>query len=375
MSVLSQLKNVQLTRPIWSGPESSDKNGGVTQSLLGKFLSCPSRFKALVIDNLRTRRRFSKSSEYGTMFHLCDEWFNKFSKMDGGELWELKLRDYVAKLVIQYPFDQEEILKWYRVCQIQFPIYLDYWRSHHEDKDRTSIEQEGIFHVPYKLPSGRVVYLRGRRDAVELDEQGIWLCESKTKGDVDPEKIQRRLKYDLQTMLYLIALDRHCHVNGNKLGNTIIKVKSDNHDCHCSPIKGVRYNVIRRPLSGGKGTIKQTKNETVDQYYDRLAQYIKDEPHTYFFRWQSEVSADDIQQFEKNTLIPCLERLCAWYEMFNPNCKEVGIISPSDLHYTMPFGVTSQVSDEWGTEYDEYILTGSTVGLETCTELFPELQE
>lgn len=355
MSNLDRLKSIQLVRPVWKGPEDSGKQGGITQSLLGAFLSCPARFKAKVIDNLRPRDRFNHRLHYGLMFHLCDERFNT-----PGIGWKVALDRYTEQLLIQYPFDQVDIIKWSRVCAIQFPVYLDYWRTHHENVNRTSLLQEEVFHVPYRLPSGRIVYLRGRWDGVELDEQGIWLNESKTKGTVDVEQIQRRLSQDLQTMLYLVALR-----DGNIPGT------------QNKPIKGVRYNVIRRPLSGGKGTIKQTKNESVDEYYDRLAQYTKNEPETYFFRWQSEVSAEDIEQFEKNTLIPCLERLCAWWEYQqepNRKFKLVNVTSEAScIHYVQPFGVTSQVTDDWGTEYDDYIMTGSTVGLERCTDIFPEL--
>lgn len=358
MTNLERLSNVPVAKPIWDGPESSSRNGGVTQSLLGKHIACPARFKALVIDNLRPRWGFSHRIEYGNMFHLCDELFQS-----GGD-WKTALSQYVGQLTIHYPFDQGDILKWYRVCQIQFPVYLDYWQHHHESVTRIPLLQEQVFHVPYKLPSGRTVYLRGKWDGVELDG-GIWLNESKTKGDVDPVKIERRLCCDIQTMFYLIALrEELAHQDKSPLVFPIY------------PIKGVKYNVIRRPLSGGKGTIKQTKNETVDGYWDRLAQYIKDEPEKYFFRWQTEVSPEDIVAFERNTLIPCLERLCWWWDNNLPHERTDKISSISllqSLNFTMPFGCPV-ISDEYGSEYDEYVTgSGSSIGLEPCTDLFPEL--
>lgn len=365
MTTLERLSNVPIARPCWDGPESSSKNGGITQSLLGAFLSCPARFKAKVIDNLKPRDRFNHRMHYGNMFHLCNEAYNEDTGPEdtGTKLIEKRLDEYTRELLIQYPFDQEDILKWSRVCAIQFPVYLDYWRSHHENPNRTSLLQEEVFYVPYRLPSGRTVYLRGRWDGVELDEEGIWLCESKTKGTIDVEQIQRRLKYDLQTMLYLVALQKYD--KAPLLGSI-----SSRHI-----VRGVRYNVVRRPLSGGKGTIKQTKNETVDQYYDRLAQYIRDEPETYFFRWQSEVSVEDINAFEKNTLIPCLERLCLWWDWFGCG-KSLGTNTVSQclstLNFIMPFGV-NHVTDEYGSPYDDYITSGSTIGLVKCDNLFPEL--
>ena len=52
-----------------------------------------------------------------------------------------------------------------------------------------------------------MVYLRGKWDGVYHSiEDGIWIDESKTKGEIDRVKIERRLKYDIQTMFYLVAL-------------------------------------------------------------------------------------------------------------------------------------------------------------------------
>ena len=355
MTTFEILSNVQVNKPIWSGPEDSGKNGGVTQSLLGKFLACPERFKALVIDGLKPRKKFNHKIEYGNMFHLCEEYYNK----NGMVRWQDGLTKYITQLCVQYPFDQEEILKWYRVCQIQFPIYLEYWGA--RSSSSTSILQEEVFHVPYKLPSGRIVYLRGKWDGVSLDE-GLWLDETKSKGTVNQQQIERRLKFDLQTMMYLVALRKY-----QKEGRALDALKVEWNNL----IKGVRYNVIRRPLSGGKGTIKQTQKETIDEYYARLEQYIRDEPETYFFRWESEVSEHDIKNFEEKTLIPCLERLCAWWDTQNGKDPKYTMWA-SCINFTMPFGV-SHVTDEYGSDYDDYVMTGSTIGLEKCNELFPEL--
>ncbi len=362
MSVEEKLANVKYVKhqPLWAGPQSPHKNGGVTQGLLGKFIACPTRYYALAVEGLVPRKRFSHKSEYGTMFHLCSE-ISERSGLGKGS-WENALARHTEKLCRLYPFEQDEVEKWYRVCRVQFPVYLDYWRAHLDPTVRTPLLQEQVFDVPYKLPSGRIVRLRGRWDAVEYSEGGIWLVESKTKGDVDEVKIARRLTNDLQTMLYLIAMRQGLGTNSY---------------INCSaPIRGVRYNVVRRPLSGGKGTIKQLKTETIDQYYERLANYIREEPHTYFWRWQTEISSDDLETFEQRILIPYLERLCLWHEWKvlgqNQTTNKVSSIL-NILHVCTPFGVPA-VTDEYGTEYDDWVLTGSEIGLDRTDVLFPELE-
>jgi hypothetical protein len=98
-------------------------------------------------------------------------------------------------------------------------------------------------------------------------ESGIYLFDNKTKGEIEPEELKRQLHFDMQTMIYLVALiEKSRDDDWPNQGKSLYKM----------PIKGVRYNVIRRPLSGGRGNIKQLeakgkrKAETSSEYYARL---------------------------------------------------------------------------------------------------------
>ena len=93
-----------------------------------------------------------------------------------------------------------------KFCRVQFPIYLRWWSKKKDEKGRVSLLQEQVFNVPYELPSGRVVYLRGKWDGIDLIKGNVWLLEHKTKGDIDEHILNRNLSFDLQTMLYLVAL-------------------------------------------------------------------------------------------------------------------------------------------------------------------------
>ena len=68
--------------------------------------------------------------------------------------------------------------------------------------------QEQVCDVPYNLPSGRVVRLRGKFDSVDLIDGGIYLQENKTKGDIDKIQVERQLSFDLQTLMYSVALHK-----------------------------------------------------------------------------------------------------------------------------------------------------------------------
>lgn len=258
--------------------------------------------------------------------------------------------------------------------------------EHPDNMSRTPLIQEGEFNVPYQLHSGRTVHLRGKWDSVDLIKEGktsgVWLQENKTKGDVNPAALQQQLRFDLQTMFYLVALDSW---GKSKASNGLPYLQT--------PIKGVRYNVVRRPLSGGKGSIvrhKATKNkpqESVTSFYGRVAQVIKDNPENFFFRWKSEVTAKDIETFKVQCLNPVLEQLCEWWDWIKDSndpeiCTKKYLGDPwagncdvgnGGLHFRFPYGVYNPLTEGITGDLDSYLDTGSTTGLVRTDNLFPEL--
>lgn len=387
--------------PIWKGPEVD----GVTFSLLAKFFGCRERFRVLVVEGLRPEEGFNHRIEYGQMWHVCEEALasevRHFGEPVGTTLWRDELKKYCTALCRKYPLSQEEIDKWYNVCLKQFPLYSSHWEKHPDVKDRTPLFQEQVFDVPYRLPSGRTVRLRGKWDSVDLIGRGktaaIYIQENKTKGDIRPDLLQRQLTFDLQTMIYLVAFrtwqrlkvheaDFDIRPAGEEVAN-LVDGSGKSLDMNCAPLGGVRYNVVRRPLSGGKGTIvrhKATKNhpeETKEGYYDRLAQYIVEEPGEFFMRWRVEVSDADIDRFRRECLDPILEQLCDWYGWI---CRanligRKGFESDHDgsnenhLHWRHPFGLFNVLDEGGASDLDEYLATGSTVGLTQVETLFREL--
>lgn len=392
-----KLKAEKQSGPVWSGPMSSESNGGVTFSLISKFLCCRERFRIHTIEGIRPAEHFNHRIEYGNMWHVCEESLalhgnpitnNKLAASP----WEKSLATYVVSLLHRYPMEQEQVSKWFNVCRVQFPIYINYWKKHADVKERTPLMQEQVFDVPYKLPSGRVVRLRGKFDSVDLigkgKTAGIYLQENKSKGDIDENQIKRQLSYDLQTMMYLVVLseltDNPGKFNGTTdeaMGKRILSIlKSYN----SGTIKGVRYNVIRRPLSGGRGTIVQhkptksnPKGESEADYYKRLGVIISENPSEFFARWKVEVSQNDILKFRGECLDPILEQLCDWYEFMESHREHPsygGIWEFNKQHYRFPYGVYNAQLENNISEMDEYLYSGSKVGLTKVTTLFRELE-
>ena len=413
--------------PLWAGPEDSGPMGGISQSMLGRYPCCAERFRLKYIEGWSLPDRFDHKIEYGQLWHAGEE------ALASNQDWEKAVLKYAQGLVKKYPHQQDEINKYYQACKVQFPIYVEYWKKQKDVTQRTPLLQEEVFHVPYKLPSGRVVCLRGKFDAVDLigtgKTAGIWLQENKSKGDVDSEMIKRQLSFDLQTMIYLIALQEKLSTPPG-LG-----------DLRASQIRGVRYNVVKRPFSGGRGSIKKHQategskcpkckatgrvvesyykvgisqnmitgfcpkcggrgriggkpDETDESYYGRLRDIIKDdtfdesgkpkEDNEWFKRWKVEISQADIDKFKHQFLDPILENLCNQYDWWKMayqkgwdvfDSNKMGDECPLLLHhYRLPFGVYNSVTEQGFTEYDEYLATGNSVGLVQATELFRELQ-
>lgn len=349
-------------KPVWKGPHKD----GVTQSLISQYLFCKERFRILTIDGLRAKSKLNIPIEFGQMWHIAEEYHAN------NEDWEEPVLDYAKELAKKHRTEQDQIQKWYSVCKTTFPIYAEFWKEQEDVKNRTPMYQEVSFKVPYSLPSKRTVLLRGKWDSVDDINGEIYLQENKTKSQVDVETLERQLKYDLQVMTYLAALRHELVPKGH------------------APPSGVRYNVIRRPLAGGKGSIrphKATKNkpaETMDHYYERLGNIIRDNREEFFFRWKVNISEEEVNQYEHKTLIPILENILDDYEWwsfckkekqdpYNGNLRMHEFKKHCSRHFRLPYGIYNPIAQGRLGVMDEYLSTGSTISLENVDNLFPEL--
>ena len=362
-------------KPLWEGPNGSGPLGGITYSMLSRFLCCRERFRLYAVEGWKEPGGFSYRMDYGSMLHACME------ATAGNKPWEPSLKAYCEKLVAKHGAqDSGAIEHWRRVALVQYPVYLAHWKKHKDVVKRKPIYQEKVFDVPYTLPSGRVVRLRGKFDSVdEIGRAGIYLQENKAKGDVEPEKMLANLPFDFQTNMYMTALS--------------LDLKK--------PLAGVRYNVIRRPLSGGKHSIKQKQGQSEDAFYAELGERIAGDCEYFFFRWKVEFLPGDIERFQQRTLNPILEQLWDWWEYISvdpfdpwrPRRMDERYPDPKDapqsennyrysyqhvdnrVHFLYPTGVWNPTLEGRSSVYDNLLLTGSDRGLERADTLFTELTE
>lgn len=360
----SYLARENRKQSLWDGPYEASSHGGLTFSMLSRWLCCRESFRLYAVEGIKTAEAFDGKMEYGNLWHTCEEY------LAAGQPWEPALLKHAQGLGKRYPQNSHEVLKWYNICKIQFPIYVKHWAKHEDVKTRQPYYQEHVFNVPYTLPSGRVVNLRGKFDSVDTFSKNrvrkLYLQENKSKSEVGPTKIVADLSFELQTMMYLIVLS---------LSEEI-------------PVGGIRYNVIRRPLSGwGKYNIQQKKGmgkakkgaETEEQFYQRLGELIKENAGNkeapFFFRCRAEVSQQDLDDFKNQCLNPVLEQLCDWWDSikddpFNPWMTHG---KPNKYNFRWPYGVWNAKLEGRGTRLDNFMATGDMDGLQRVENLFTEL--
>lgn len=365
--------------PLWKGPiVSYEGGGGISFSMLSRYLCCPERFRLMTVEGLGPPEDFNVRLEYGHMWHVCEE-----AHAMGRDFWPA-LAIYGKELGKKYPTQGTQINHWCRVCALQFPIYVDWWQKHPDVKARKPVAAEKAFDVAWELDSGRKVHLLGMIDSLDiLTNEGLFIQENKTKGDIDEGMMKRNLAFDLQTGIYMSAVQ--VLLNKGAFG----KITHD--------IAGVRYNVVRRPLAGGKGSIRQKKptkknpqGQSLEEFYDELSGVIRgamdvDNTHYFFKRWKVNLHPGDLQKLAHHCLNPILENLCddyEWWEWCFEQGKDPfdyilrGKIFPEHRlrHFRYPYGVYNAILEGGSSEVDEYLLTGSKLGLVRRERLFSELE-
>lgn len=345
-------------KPVWKGPDHVD--GGITFSLLSRFLVCRERFRLYAIDGWAVEDRFNHKLEFGSMWHVCEENYRTN--------WRAALNKYKLELMRKYQLQREEIHRWAETVRVMFGVYLENWKGHEDELNQHNIETEKVFNIPYVLAdSGRVVRLRGKRDKVDrLKMAGkslIYLQENKTKSRVNEIDIKTQLTFDLQTMIYLTVLhwENDHDEDGEILPSNVHRLGS--------PLGGIRYNVVRRP------ELRQGKKESVSQFITRLEETVREEAPTYFMRWKCEVSDLDIRRFRLECLDPILNSLWNWWVMATYDA-----LTQKDLdgllfghHWRHPYGVYNVLNEGGTTDLDALMMNGSTIGLTRVTNLYPEL--
>jgi hypothetical protein len=344
--------------PLWKGPYVD----GITFSMLSRFLVCRERFRLYAIEGLQEEEKFNAPMEYGSLWHAGEE------AMAKGQTVKKAVYDYADKLRDMYPTADGDINKWAALCIGQLPIYKEFAAIRARHAKRVYFAAEKGFKIPYTLPSGITLFLRGKIDGGFTEKRENLIQENKTKGSIDEEGISKTIDTNLQAMIYFVAAQ---------------------HLKRMPPLHGIYYNVIRRPLSD-RYAIRQKKKETTAQFIAREISRIKANPKGYFYAWKCRITPNKVTKFKREILHPWLEQLCQWWNSIQGNPFEPWHIyqtingltvpnpinlGPNPFHYRMPFGVYSSLAGGFRGDFFDYLTTGRQSGLAKVRSLFSELEE
>ena len=350
-------------KPVWNGPLKD----GITFSLLSKWLVCRERFRLMTIEGLKEDEGFNHAIEYGNLWHGAEE------ASANGQDPSVGINREASRLMLEYPTAEREINKWAGVCRIQFPQYIRYHKLNSESRIDRYFMAEKSFRIPYRLPSGRIITIRGKIDGGLKRKEAVYIQENKSKGTIDEEGISKTVHRNFQAMLYFVMFNI-----GTRLPHTAFS--------KMPPASGIVYNVIRRPLSDHHA-IRQKKNETEKQFLDRLGEQIKANPRNFFMRWYVPIRKKYVDDFKLKMFHPILESFLDWWESieedpFNPWITRQSLPAgskpnyiPNRLHYEYPHGIYNSIFAGYRGDFFDYLATGSERGLIRVKSLYPELAE
>lgn len=321
---------------------------GISFSLLSRFINCRERFRLYAVEGVREHSSSKEQMDFGTYFHELLEIHAEFPHLSPTAV------SRKAKKSITKP--QKAI------ADLVFNQYCE-WYS---DQRYTYVAQEQEFFVPYTLPNGRTVNLVGKSDEIIAAKDGtLWVQENKTKEKFNEYKIESSIPFDLQTLMYCIAIEK------------LFK----------RPVTGFVYNVIRKPTHKPakikeKYTDPKTKKqktlsraETQVEFHNRLKGVIANDPPHFFKRWEFALTPEHMNRWRQTTFDPLLTQLCMWWDSvkhdpFSPWDLLNG--DPNPHHHLRPFGVYDPMTNGTG-DFFNLITRNRRIGTTSGNDCFSEL--
>lgn len=275
---------------------------GVTQSLLGAFLTCRQKAHHILAGWESTGPRGYIS--FGNSMHAALE--AGYSALHKGDSWawaaNSALQKESAALVAGTSGKQEteELELFILKAEALVTEYWRYWGAQDKESAQSWPLVEEVFNVPFTLKDGNNVPLRGKWDAVTiLKDGGLWLVEHKTRSQIQEEDLSSLLAFDFQTLFYLTTLE---------LWLTRVEVQ-EAYTWATYPVKGAIYNVIRTPQLRKS----EKKGETDQEFITRLQEDVSDRPEHYFKRFELTFPPEVRSHFAME-LRDKLDEFLRWYD-------------------------------------------------------------
>jgi hypothetical protein len=265
----------------WPGPYS--EHGGISQSIITKFLECPYRFYLWAGLGLREPEKLHPNLIWGDVFHkgleliLRKGMMRDFSEGDWHEIDD-GVEQYLNTQYSQAPDT------YLHTIQFMLRLYDDSFR---EDK---IIETEIKFNDPYLTTLGDSVIVRGKLDG--LSDDHTMMIEHKCKGRVDFQQARKEIPTDLQVNLYALIKEP----------------------------REVIYDIIAIPEAKfSKPYRKQYqrgRSYALDLIHDKAHGDfpVAKKRHLWFDQFPTFLTDEGIQEHRQFTLDPIIHRMCRWYD-------------------------------------------------------------
>jgi len=292
---------------------------GVSSSIISGFLACREQSRLQLVEGWRSRVTPFYFA-YGTCVHwifrqayaqetlpskaLIKRWLNKYFA-----LWE---KDVPVSTTAQR--EQQETVCAYALAQL--PYYFRRWAGdftgHNYPVPTSTVAPKGWvaleqrFETSVRLPDGVDVKVFGTQDGILWTDhrtssvpgkKAYWDFDTKCRSYINEDETVETLPMDLQQMLYLWATKKR----GFKPS-------------------GVVLNVLRRPGQ------RRRQEESLKDFAARIEADCADPEKWshYFYRFQMHVTMKEIDDWERNLLIPILQDIKAWWDgtaphYMNPN--------------------------------------------------------
>lgn len=326
---------------IWKGPEQD----GITQSMIGKFNQCPYRFYLYAVLGLKDNTPLHENLIWGDVFHKGLEHYIESRDLN------LSVDKMIAYLRSRYPTAPKSYET--STKRMLYKFRLDTYREGTWDTELS-------FKKSVRLPSGRTVTLRGKKDALCIDhpQYGRMLGEHKCKGYIDPSQLRKELQQDRQANLY----------------------------CYLHDIEWVNYDLILIP-EAQKYSPARSHNESPTEWMERLftgpcGNYgmfpINQNTHLWIHSGTYHLPRESQERYWQQTIYPDLERMCQFWDwVTQPGFNHEDPKFYNHIFYKTPVRqFNGSFTEKFRCEYYNHLIGDEDLSdLATVDSLFSELED
>lgn len=247
---------------------------GFTQSEITLYDRCAYKWNLRYNNGVYSPNKFEVYNSFGHAFHqFCAAFYRGEDEIDCPQI-------VIPEEVVVTTEVEDEQHYWQSVLEASCQAYLHHYKADHkfyEVQDGECIER----HVEHTIKlRGHKIRLRGVIDMLALFERRPAITDHKALSMINAVTVEGwDIKFQFMFYLWLAR-------------------------------KALDYKATRFITNGfQKPTLRQKKDETKDQFVQRVGQTILQEPSRFFYREHMALEKGMLEHFEQATLMPKLHRI------------------------------------------------------------------